>query len=237
MTLQQIEEIVLFNIGYDRYSSLSIDTDPSKIEDFAALHKCVWLAREDIKRNTYMPQLFTFGAVIPSVANQSNYSLPADYDLPVKMFYMDTIGSVKELIPLSALSVSAAQVILGINTGTPSNYIIAGTVANLIQVYLLPTPIIAGESLLPIYKPVLANLTTSTSEDVIMKKYPETVMFLATAYAFQIIKKDSSQHDKYMALGRNDYKMISLRETSANPNAGIDTEALLTIKRTDRLTI
>ena len=76
MTLAQIERIILANIQYDRYSALSVDTDPGKVEDFANLHTCVNLAREEIKLNTTIPSLLKWTTAATTTAGTKAYSLP-----------------------------------------------------------------------------------------------------------------------------------------------------------------
>lgn len=232
MTLQNIETAILALIGEDKYSDFS--TDANRTADFANLHTCVNLARDEIKLNASMPALVTVGTVIPSVVNQSAYSLPTNFDVPVKMFYMDTDGVISELTQLYVQNI--ADVVLGMTTGTPSSYIILGTSGNLIQVYLVSIPALAGESLLPIYKPVLTALSLSTDEDIILRKYPKAVINFATAFAWQILKKDQTQYDKFYAYGLNDCRKIDLREISADPNTPLTPDAFLSNKRQNRFT-
>ncbi len=241
MTLQQIETIVLSLTGYDKYSSLSVDTDSAKIEDFSLIHDCVNLAREEIKINSNMPSLLAVGATITVIANTAGYSLPTDFDIPKTIYYWNwgstsakrlkqyTIEDIPDTLPVAIGTATP-------DTGTPYSYVIMGTSGNLIQIYLYPTPDTAG-IILPIYKPVLTTLTTSTDEDVIMRKYPKVVIDFATAYAFQMIKKDQANYDKYYAYGIKKCQAINLREMSCDPNLTIDVESLLTQKRVDRYTI
>ncbi|MBU2249904.1 MAG: hypothetical protein KKD77_24375, partial [Gammaproteobacteria bacterium] len=69
MILQNIERIVLSLIGYDRYSALSVDTNAEKIEDFANLHTCVNLAREEIKLNTLIPSILKWTSATATAAS------------------------------------------------------------------------------------------------------------------------------------------------------------------------
>ena len=216
MTLQQIEQVVLNNIGM-RYDELSISTDAKEILDFAMLHTCINLAREEIKLNTNIPALMMLGTAITTIANQSTYSLPTDFDIPVKIFY-ESSSSSWELEQLYVSGLSDTKILTTIDPGTPSKYLILGTSANLIQIILVTAPNIAGDIFAPIYKPVLTTLSLSTAEDIIMRKYPKTVIDFATAFAFQILKKDKEQHDKYYGLGLAECAKIDLRETNADSN-------------------
>lgn len=222
MTLQEIEQIVLSQIGYDRYSSLSVDTNAEKIEDFARLHSCVNLAREEIKLNTKLSCLTVIGAGIVTTANTSGYSLPAGFDIPIAIYYWGTGQSeatlLKQLymesLPLNVpVAVGSAQ----IATGEVYGYIIAGTSADLMQIYIVDVPAVAGV-ILPIYKPVLTELTTSTDEDILMRKYPKTVINFATAFAALLLKNDQAKHDKFYGLGFADCAKIDIRELRSDSN-------------------
>lgn len=235
MNLQNIETQVLALIDYDRYADLSVDTATEKAADFALLHQCVNLARDEMKFNCSLPELYTVGTVIPSVASQAAYSMATDFDVPVKMFYLDTSGNIIELSQISVENLGS--LVLATSTGTPSSYLMAGTSGNLIRVYLSPIPANSGESLLPVYKPVLTSLTTNTDEDILMRKYPKTIINFTTAFAFQIIKRDQTGYDKYYAYGINDCRQINLRQSSFDANSSLSAETLLSKRRQDRLTI
>jgi len=216
MNLQAIETLVLQNIGYDRYSSLSVDTDAAKIEDFAMLHKCVNLAREEIKLNTNIADVMAFGTAIVTASGVAQYALPVDFDVPVTMYYSLVAGTagfkLARMYPQNLPSnISLTDV------GTPENYIILGNTAGVLQIYLLLTPNAAGV-ILPLYKPVLAELILAADEDSLMKKYSKAVIDFASAFAFQFIKKDGANHDKYYGLGLSECAKIDLREVKADSN-------------------
>jgi len=225
MNLRVIERVVLNNIGM-RYDELSISTDAKEILDFAMLHTCIYLAREEIKLNTRLPCLTMIGTGIVTAAGTSSYSLPADFDIPIAMYYW-SIGNSSaillnqiymESLPINVpVSVPVAFGAAIFATGTPYGYIIAGTSADLIQMHIVDEPTVAG-LILPIYKPVLTELTTFTDEDVLMRKYPKLVIDFATAFAWQILKKDPAQHDKFYALALGKCREIELREKMADAN-------------------
>lgn len=222
MQLREIEQFVLNAIGYDRYSSLSVDTNPEKIEDFASLHTCVNFAREEIKLNTKIPALTKIGTAIITASGNPLYSLPSDFDIPITFYYWASgntsaykltqlyVENLPDKVPVAIGSAA-------IEAGTPANYIIADTSSDLIQVILNPEPNVAGV-LLPVYKPVLTEVSLSTAECVLMRKYPKTVIDFATAFAFQLIKKDSAQHDKYYAMGMAECSKIDFREKTSDSN-------------------
>ena len=168
MNLRQIEEITLQNVGFDRYSSLSVDTNSEKGEDFANLHVCVWLAREEIKLNTLIPSLLKL-TTLTTVANQKAYSLPSDFDIPYKARYRTASDEweLDQVYSENLLDVVGKTT----DTGSPSWYRIFGSSSNLIQLELYNIPDTAGESADIEYKPILSNITTATSYDVIMNKY------------------------------------------------------------------
>lgn len=220
MQLQSIERVVLNNIGM-RYDELSIATDAKEILDFAILHTCVNLAREEIKLNTTkFPALNTLGAAIAVVSGTPNYNLPTGFDIPIAIYFYGTgLTSAVLLTQIYSESLPVdVPVTLGTasaTTGTPDSYLLLGALANLIQIYLYPTPSTAG-SILPIYKPVLTELTLTTDEDVIMRKYPKVVIDFATAFAWAILKKDHAQHDKYYTMGLSGCLKIDFREMKAD---------------------
>ena len=214
MILSAIETLVLQNIGYDRYSSLSVDTNAEKIEDFAMLHKCVNLAREEIKLNTNIADVMAFGAAIVTASGTAQYSLPADFDIPVAMYYALTAGTVgTKLTRVYPQNLPSNISITDI--GTPSSYLILGNTAALLQIYLLPTPDAVGV-ILPLYKPVFAELILPADEDSLMRKYSKAVIDFASAFAFQFIKKDGPNHDKYYGLGIAECAKIDLRDMKSD---------------------
>ena len=232
MQLSVIEPIVLMKIGGDRYSSLSVDANAEKVEDFANLHTCVNLAREEIKLNTTIPSLLKWTSAIATVASQKAYSLPSDFDIPVKVFYTSDTEEfeLEQVYPANLLEKVANTTAEGI----PDWYMILGQSSALVQIelYNIPNKV---QSFKAIYKPVLTEYTISTSEDILMKKYPKTVINFATAFAFQIIKKDSAMHDKYMMLGLADCSKIDLRELKADSSYKELPDALLRTRRSSRL--
>ena len=232
MILQNCEKIILSLIGFDRYSALSVDTNAEKIEDFANLHTCVNLAREEIKINTTIPSLLKWTSAIATVASQKAYSLPSDFDIPVKIFYTDDTEEfeLERVYPANLLE----KVKDTTAEGTPSWYMILGESSALVQIelYNIPNKV---HSFKGIYKPVLTEYTTASNEDTIMKRYPKTVINFATAFAFQTIKKDSAMHDKYFALGLEDCRKIDLREKAADSSYRELPDSLLRNRRADRL--
>ena len=234
MNLQAIETLVLQNIGYDRYSSLSVDTDAAKIEDFAMLHKCVNMAREEIKLNTNIADIVAFGTAIVTASGISQYALPIDFDIPVTMYYALIAGTagfkLTRIYPQNLPSNISLT-----DLGTPESYIVLGNTAGVLQIYLLPTPNAAGV-ILPLYKPVLAELILPADEDSLMKKYSKAVIDFASAFAFQFIKKDGTNHDKYYGLGMSECSKIALRDVNADSNFKELPSKYLMNQRTMRMT-
>ena len=216
MTLKAIEEIILVTIGYDRYSSLSADTNAEKIEDFSFLHRCVWLAREEIKVNTLIPSILKRSSANKTTAGTKAYSLPTDFDIPVKVRYRSASSEfdLDRVYPENLMQKLGGN--LTTTQGTPSLYMIFGNSSDVAQIELYLIPDTTNQEYDVEYKPVLANLTTSTDEDLIMNKYPLTVIKFATAYAFQFIKKDDTGFDKYFLMGMADLPKINLREINSD---------------------
>lgn len=216
MTLEEIETFTLGAIGHTRYHTLSTkaaNTDDGR--DFALLHRCVYLAREEIKRNTFIPGILKKQTIAVS-ANDNDYDLASDFDLPANVRYLTSGGAESNLTRVYHENI--LQKLGGSKTtelGTPSLYLIAGNVSDLIQIefYLVPD---SSATAYVFYKPVLANLTTSTDEDILMKKYPQTVIKLASAFFFQLIKKDGANFDKWYLLGTADFRKIDFLERSAD---------------------
>jgi len=119
--------------------------------------------------------------------------------------------------------------------GTPDRYMILGNSSDVIQMKLYDTPDEAG-TVYVYYLPNLTNLTTSTDEDVILQKYPNTVIKFATAFAFQFFKKDAANFDKWFLLGTGDISDIRQRELSADSYMKELPEALLRARRMSRHT-
>lgn len=215
MRLDAIEQVVLNNIGM-RYDELSVSAEPKDILDFSMLHTCVNLAREEIKLNTNISCVMTFGAAIVTTAGTANYPLPADFDIPVTMYYALVAGTAGfKLTQIYAQNLPSNISLL--DTGTPETYIILGTTLGIMDIYVLPTPNAVGV-ILPVYKPVFTSLVLPADEDILMRKYPKTVIDFATAFAFQLLKKDPTQHDKFYGLGLAECQKIDLREKTADSN-------------------
>jgi len=215
MRLDAIEKVVLNNIGM-RYDELSVSTDAKEILDFAMLHTCVNLAREEIKINTKIPDIMAFGAAIPTVAGTAQYSLPADFDLSVTMYYSTVAGMAGTKLSRMYPEDLPSSVSL-VDTGTPDSYLILGNTAGLLQIYLLLTPNAAG-FILPLYKPILTELSLAADEDILMKKYSLAVINFATAFSFQLLKKDEKMYDKFYNLGLLNCSKIDFREKTADSN-------------------
>lgn len=237
MILSDIEKSILIAIGYDRYSDLSVDTDATKIDDFAMLHRCVNIARDEIRLNTIIPALLKHATVITTVAGTKQYTISdTDFDIPVKAYFTDSGGSQKELIKVSPINILDKIATLT-TAGTPICYQIFGsTSAGLSYIELLPVDDVGGTLDID-YKPVLTDVTLASGEDTIMKKYPLTVIKIAIAWAAQFIKKDDKLFDKFILLGRADFKEINLREINSDPDNNLQVDSLLAKRRVGRLTI
>lgn len=237
MTLQQIEEIILQTVGYTRYSVLSIDTSTEPAEDFAILHKCVWMARTEILRGTNLPGMMKHATNISTVAGTKRYTISdTDFDIPLKVRYDD--GTLqKDLV--KAVPDNILDYVDDVDTqGTPTVYMMFGsTAAGLSYIELYNVPDTSSQTVSIDYLPVLANLTASTDEDLIMKKYPETVIKIASAYVFQIIKKDMVNFEKWFMFGKGDFKAINMREQNYDPNLTARPDDYLIKTRTGRRTI
>lgn len=234
MQLQDIEKIVLMNIGGDRYSVLSVATDDGKIEDFAILHKCVLMAREEIKLHTSIPSILK-KQTITTVASQKAYNLASDFDVPEKIIYITTANSQFPLGQLYLGNILQKKSNIT-DTGTPDSYMIIGNTSNLIQMELYDTPNMAGETAYVYYKPILANITTNTGYDMIMAKYPNVVIKFATAYGFYYLRKDKTQFDIWFALGNKDLSEINKREIDSDSNYKELPNSYLRAKRIGRTT-
>ncbi|MFH1231875.1 MAG: hypothetical protein V1709_10310 [Planctomycetota bacterium] len=233
MNLQNIETLVLQLIKFDKYSDLSADA--TKIADFAVLHQCVNLAREDFKINCSAPELLTIGATIPTIVNMAGYSLAADFDIPVAFYYATSASTNGNRLTKTTAEQLAASIALS-TVGTPTTYCILGTSGNLIQVYLLPIPDVVG-FLFPLYKPVLTALSLAADEDIILRKYPKIIINFATAYAAQMLKSDQVMYDKYYAIALSECRKIDLRQISGDTVPDLTVDTFLQTKRQDRLTI
>lgn len=237
MTLEQIETIVLQMVGYDRYADLSVDTETKKIADFALLHQCVHMARHEIARNVKM-----FGNIvwdnIAVTKGLGTYDAPGDFDLPILMVWIGSGGSTYNLKQVYAenLIQKLGKPFSLLSEGMPEWYAIIGQDTDLIQIALAPIPNEAG-SIGMTYYPILPNVTVSTDETVDMKKYPETITKLASAYFFQLMKKDAANFDKYYTLGFADISMIRQRESAADSNMTELPSEHLRNKRTSRHTV
>jgi hypothetical protein len=235
MTLQNIETAILQLVGYDVYSSLSVDS--SKTEEFSLLHRCVNIARDEIRLNTIIQALLKHTTTISSVDGTKRYTISnTDFDIPIVARYKTSSDEIK-LIRTDALNVLDD---IGSTTdeGTPSHYQIFGsTSAGLSYVELFPVPDTSGETLDMDYKPVLTDLISASDEDIILKKYPMTVIKIATAWAFQFLKKDDKNFDKWTVLGFADFPKINLRETGFDKDPTVKIDSLVAQRRKDRYTL
>ena len=238
MDLQTIETIVLRNIKFDKYADLSADTDAGKIADFSMLHHSVWLAREEIKLNCMIPALSKHATRITTVDGTKAYTISdTDFDLPIKVRYI-TSDEEYDLERRSYENISAVVEKPSSTKGTPVYYIMFGsTSAGLSKIELFPTPEKSTEYIDLDYKPVLAVLSTSTDEDSAMRKYPMTVVKLASAYAFQLIRQDKANFLDWLKMGYADFQEINLRETGFDYKPDTFVDDLLKTKRAERLTI
>jgi hypothetical protein len=216
---------------------LSVDTNAEKIEDFAILHNCVTLAREEIKLNTTIPALLKMGTNIQTIAGQRAYSLYADFDVPVKCYYSS--GSDEWELEQAYAATIKEKVTKLSDSGTPSWYVIADTAnaitAPLVQCNLYNVPNVSNDSFFFIYKPILAEITISTDYDILMRKYPHTVIKFATAFASQIIKKDMVSFEKFYLMGKSDCQMIDSREMQADTGLKELPDGLMRGRRQGRL--
>jgi len=213
MNLQNIETIVLAMVGADAYAGLS--TDASKTADFALLHQCVNLARDEIKANAYIPNILKLDS-ITTVANQTAYDLATDFDTVKKVRYK-TSSSITDLIQVYTENLVDALSGDELDTaGTPTMYRIFGESSDVAQIELYNTPGSSGDYIYVEYVPTFSALSTSTEEDIILKKYPNAVIKLASAYAYQILKKDMVNFDRYYMLGMQECTAINARELMQN---------------------
>lgn len=237
MTLQTIETLILRNLKYDLYADLSVDADAGKIADFSMLHHSVWLAREEIKLNCMIPALLKHATRITTVAGTSSYTISdTDFDLPIAVRYITS----DDEFPLTRKSYENISDVVekpSSTQGTPAYYIMFGsTSAGLSKIEPKPIPDVAGSIDID-YKPVLSVLTVSTEIDLIMSKYPMTVVKLASAYAFQLIRQDKANFVDWLRFGYNDFKEINLREIGFDYKPDMFVEELIKNKRRTRLTL
>lgn len=237
MILSSIETIVLANIGYDRYADLSVNTDTEKMADFALLHKCVHMAREEIKFGCAIPGLLKHAtSITPSTTQARNTIAETDFDIPTVVRYTPPSGDTYYLERANPENLLTKVSSLTGN-GDPSFYVPFGaTAAGLSYIEIYPIPSTAGALDID-YKPVLTELTTSTDEDILMKKYFMTIIKIATAFAFQIIKKDNANFGAWITIGRTDFKDINIREAAFNASNTLKTDGLLATKRNQRYTV
>ena len=239
MTLEQLETMILMGISYDRYSSLSVSTNAEKIEDFATLHRCVTLAREQIKLNVKLPSIEVWDNVTVT-AGTGTYNLPTDFDIPIGVYFFYSTGTdwegwdLVQLYPENIIQKLGKPLSL-LEQGDPEYYVIMGQASDVIQITLAPTPDKAGFIGLT-YKPVLTNLTTPTAEDVIMKKYPIAVINFAMAYGFYFLRKDQANFDKYFSLGMADCSKADFREKQADSSFRQLPDYLIRTRRMARFT-
>jgi hypothetical protein len=234
MTLREIETFVLVNIGHKRYSTMSAAGATSNDgKDFALLHRCVFLAREEIKLNTKIDGLLKRDE-ITTVANQVSYALATDFHVPVEGIYRtaDAEHTLERVYPENLL-----QKLWGnstTDTGTPSMYMLIGNTSDVMNVELYLIPDTAGHTAEFIYKPVLTNLTIATDEDLLMQKFSQTVIKLTTAFAQQLIKKNASEFNKWFSLGIADFSTINQREQAADSNYKVLPDSLTRRRRQGR---
>lgn len=237
MTLQDIETLVLKNIGGIRYSELSASSVSEEVEDFADLHKMVLLAREEIKLNTMIPGLLKRSSANSITVGTRAYSLPTDFDIPTKVRYRTASDEfiLDQVYPDNLQD----KLDSGKTTteGTPSMYMIFGTSSDRIQIELYNIPNTSGEEYDVEYKPTLSNLTTSTDEDILMQKYPSTVIKLATAFAFYSFRKDKTQFDIWYRFGFADFAEINHREAAADENYPSLPDSLIRARRKARFSV
>jgi len=235
MNLQQIETIVLANVGADRYSDLASSTDDAKIADFSILHYCVLLARNEIKLYTEIPAILKRSSSNKTVASQKAYNLPSDFDVPVRVRYRTSTNEweLKQVYPHNLL-----QQVGGLTTteGTPSLYMIFGSSSNRIQLELYNIPENSNEDFDIEYKPILSLITATSEYDAIMSKYPHTVIKLASAFAIAFLRKDMTQFDNWYVKGFADFSLINQREISADSSYKELPDALTRARRMARAT-
>lgn len=236
MNLQAIETAVLRIIGADYYADLSTSTDPGKIEDFAMLHRCVNLARDDMRMFCTIGSILKSASTITTVSGTKQYLISdTDFDLPKKVFYTNSEGKVAKLTKVTSENI--LQYVDNFTTaGVPIVYRIFGSsgVSPYIEVYNVPNEV---GSIDIEYSPVLADFSTATDEDVLMSRFSSTLIMLASAYAFQMLKKDDKNFDKWLALGRANYRFINFAENGADNNEIQTVDDFLSKVRKDRRTI
>jgi hypothetical protein len=214
MTLQQIETFVLMNIGGSRYTEMSISSDPNVIEDFSLLHNCVDFARDEVKINTYCPQMEKFGTAIVASAGTSGYPLPSDFDVPIAIYYAAQVSTVGARLT-KVYAENLPETVNIDEQGTPDSYILNDVDSDLASITILPVPDKVGY-ILPLYKPTITPLTLSTAEDILMRKYSLTVVKFATAFFFQLIKKDMANFASWYGMGMQDCQKITQRELDSD---------------------
>jgi len=237
MDLQTIETIVLRNIKYDLYADLSADTDAGKVADFSMLHHSVWFAREEIKLNCMIPALLKHATRITTASGTKAYTISnTDFDLPIAVRYI-TSSDEFPLVRRNYENISEVVEKPSTTQGEPTYYIMFGSGSTgLPKIELFPTPDVVGSCDID-YKPVLAVLSTSTDEDLIMRKYPMTTVKLASAYAFQLIRQDKENFATWLQLGYKDFKDINLREIGFDYKPDTFVDEFIKQKRKERLTI
>ena len=237
MQLSNLETIILRNLKFDNYADISIDTDAGKVADFSMLHHSVWLAREEIKLNCMIPTLLKHATRITTVAGTSSYTISnTDFDLPIAVRYITS----DDEFPLERRNYEDISDVVekpSSTQGTPAYYIMFGsTSAGLSKIEPKPIPNVAGSIDID-YKPVLAVLSAASDEDLVMRKYPMTVVKLASAYAFQLIRQDKANFIDWLKLGYVDFKEINLREIGFDYTPDSFVDDLIKTKRKERLTL
>lgn len=240
MNLQNIETVVLRNIGADYYADISTSSDSGKMADFAMLHRCVNLAREEIRKFCHIPALMEYTANIVTVASTNEYTIPeTDFDVPKKVFSISSsgliIGELKKINEQNFLQKMGNE---DIPEDPPSFYeMIGSTSAGLSKIRLYPTPKRGGDYIIIKYLKLLTDLTSATDEDILLKKYSLEIITLATAFAFQMLKKDDKNFDKWLIIGRGYFKNINFYESGFDNDTEIATDELLVKMRQGRRTI
>jgi hypothetical protein len=177
---------------------------------------------------------------IPTVANTNQYTIPeTDFDLPKKVYSINSsnlvVGELERINEQNFINKVGTE---DIPSDPPSYYeFVDSTSAGLSIISLYPTPKDGGDFVMILYIKTLTDITTATGEDILMKKYPNTIIALASAFAFQMIKKDDKNFATWATLGRGDYKGINYREQNTDASNDIMVDPILATRRIGRRTI
>lgn len=234
MNLQAIETAILGIIGRGPYSDFSTET--AFVNDFSLLHQCVNFARDEIRINCLIPAMLKHAtSITPSTSVARNTISDTDFDIPVVVRYTQNSNTIylKRANPNNLLDKISNLT----DSEDPAVYQIFGaTSVGLSYIEIYPVPKIAGTLDID-YKPVLTDVSATTDEDIIMKKYAMCVIQIASAYAFQMIIKDNANFDKWIIVGRAHFKGINLREIGSDNDPSIKPDPLLSQNRKGRYTI